>query len=104
MKRTSLMVVIATLAMAATAQAQTDTLGRDIAVKNCSECHLVGSKDETPKSFTAPSFADIANMTSTTLLSVKVFLQTPHSNMPNLILNEAELDAIANYIVSLKRN
>ncbi len=92
------------LGFAASAQAQSLDQGRDIAVKSCSECHLVGRADATPKNFTAPAFADIGSMPSATLLSIKVFLRTPHANMPNIMLNESELDAIAEYIMSLKRN
>lgn len=99
-----LAVAMVALGLCASAQAQTADQGRDIAVKSCSECHLVGRADATPKNFTAPSFADIANMPSATLLSIKVFLRTPHANMPDIMLNESELDAIAEHIMSLKRN
>ena len=51
-----------------------------------------------------PDFKEIANRTSTTGLSLKVFLQTSHPSMPNLILKPDESDDLINYILSLKRN
>ena len=43
----------------------------------------------------------IARMPSTTQLSLKVFMQSSHGNMPNLVLNADEIDAIAAYILDL---
>ena len=40
---------------------------------------------------------------ATTALSLKVFLQSSHKDMPNLILKPAEADDIIAYILSLKR-
>ena len=48
-------------------------------------------------------FAAIANVPSTTAVSLKVFLQTSHKNMPNFILQPEEADNIVAYILSLKR-
>jgi mono/diheme cytochrome c family protein len=36
-------------------------------------------------------------------MSLRVFLQTPHANMPNFQLSRAETDAIVAYILSLRR-
>jgi mono/diheme cytochrome c family protein len=76
--------------------------GRQIATKVCSSCHYVfatkQSKTEVP-----PSFEDIANLPSTTALSLKVFLRSNHKRMPNLILSDAEADDVIAYILSLKR-
>jgi hypothetical protein len=33
-----------------------------------------------------------------------VFLKTPHANMPNIMLTEREIDALALYILSLRTN
>lgn len=51
-----------------------------------------------------PSFQSVADMTSTTALSLNVFLRSNHKNMPNIMLSEAEADDIIAYILSLKRN
>jgi cytochrome c len=36
--------------------------------------------------------------------SLKVFFQTSHRNMPNLIITPAQADDLVNYILSLKRD
>ena len=74
--------------------------GRRHAIKWCSGCHRVES--ETFGLFAA-DFAEVAKLPSTTALSLKVFLQTSHKNMPNFILKPAEADDIIAYILSLKR-
>ena len=67
-----------------------------------------GAPNATDFEPTAPgaSVADlteVANLPSTTALSLKVFLQSSHKDMPNLILKPAEADDIIAYILSLKR-
>jgi hypothetical protein len=44
----------------------------------------------------------VANNPARTELSLRVFLRTPHRNMPNLVLSTAETDNIIAYIHSLK--
>ena len=51
----------------------------------------------------AADFAEIANVPSTTELSLKVFLRSSHKSMPNFILQPAEADDIVAYILSLRR-
>jgi len=98
-------IAAATLAALYPALAQTlgnPSSGRQIATKVCGSCHYVfatkQSKTEVP-----PSFEDIANLPSTTALSLKVFLRSNHKRMPNLILFDAEADDVIAYILSLKR-
>jgi hypothetical protein len=50
-----------------------------------------------------PSFIAIANMPSTTALSLKVFLRSNHNRMPNFIMSNADTDDVINYILSLKQ-
>jgi len=45
----------------------------------------------------------VATMPSTTELSLKVFLRSSHRNMPNIMLEPAEIDETAAYILSLKK-
>jgi mono/diheme cytochrome c family protein len=75
--------------------------GRRIARAICAECHLVegSGKPGAP----AASFAAIAAMPSTTSVAIKVFLKTTHGNMPDIILSEAEIDALAAFILSLRQ-
>lgn len=76
--------------------------GRRLAEAWCRPCHAIephmaGTSDQ------APGFAAIANRHGTTALSLKVFLKTSHQNMPNLVIAPDQADALANYILSLKR-
>ena len=76
--------------------------GRRIAREVCAECHQVEGAGK--PAIEAPSFAAVAAMPSTTSVAIKVFLKTTHGNMPDIILSEAEIDALAAYILSLRRN
>jgi len=96
--------VFAFLAAPAFAQTADSALGARIARTNCSACHEIAAGVE-PKdpSSKAPSFVDVANMPSTTELSIKVFLRSSHRSMPNFILSPEEIDSVAAYIVGLKK-
>jgi mono/diheme cytochrome c family protein len=75
-------------------------LGQQIAIKICGDCHdATGSE----RFEVGPSFEDIANLPSTTALSLKPFLRSNHSNMPNFIISGADTDDVIAYILSLKR-
>ena len=74
--------------------------GRRFANYWCAGCHSVEPK--TAGSFAA-EFAEIANVPSTTELSLKVFLRSSHKSMPNFILQPEETDDIVAYILSLRR-
>ena len=76
--------------------------GRQIAAKICGNCHEI-SPTMSPKTAVGPRFDDIANLPSTTALSLKVFLRSSHKRMRNLILSGADLDDVIAYILSLKR-
>ena len=75
--------------------------GRRLAINWCSGCHFVEPVSDA-KGWLA-DFAAIANLPSTTALSLKVFFRTSHKNMPNFILQPEEADDIVAYILSLKR-
>lgn len=74
--------------------------GLRLAREACADCHLVEGAGK-PRS-DAPAFAAVAAMPSTTSVAIKVFLKTPHANMPNIMLSEAEIDAVTAYILSLR--
>ena len=77
--------------------------GHRLADAWCQQCHAIEAT--TPGSANAaPDFLKIANQPSTTALSLKVFLQTSHRNMPNLVIAPDQADDLVNYILSLKRN
>ena len=72
--------------------------GRQTATTLCGPCHEVSGKTKV-----APSFEDIANLPSTTAISLKAFLRSNHRNMPNFIISSADTDDVIAYILSLKR-
>ena len=77
--------------------------GRQTATKLCSSCHQV-LPIFLPDKADAPSFQSIADLPSTTGISLYVFLHSNHRNMPNLILSSAEANDLIAYILSLKKN
>jgi mono/diheme cytochrome c family protein len=76
--------------------------GHALARQVCAECHRVEKGQKSRKLSPAKSFQDVANNPARTELSLRVFLRTPHRNMPNLVLSTAETDNIIAYIHSLK--
>jgi len=92
------------MAFAANAQSSDISLGRKLAEVTCSECHQIDAESHNPEARSgAPSFVAIGGMSSMTELAIKVFLQSSHPTMPNIILTRQEIDSIAAYIKSLAR-
>ena len=77
--------------------------GHRLAEAWCQNCHAIEATIAGTRGG-APDFAAIANRSSTTALSLKVFFQTSHQRMPNLIIEPAQAEDLVNYILSLKRN
>lgn len=97
--------IAAAFGVPAEAVAQSDnghSLGRQVAMELCSSCHRVTEGQPDPGKNVASFFA-IANLPSTTALSLKVFLRSNHKEMPNLIVSESDSDNLIDYILSLKR-
>jgi cytochrome c len=76
--------------------------GRRLAQTWCSSCHQVDPSPQRGVDNGAPAFTAIARMTSTTPLSLRAFLQTPHAQMPDLHLSRDEIDDLTGYILSLR--
>lgn len=76
--------------------------GLELARKVCAECHRVEKGQKSPKLSPEKAFQEVANNPARSELSLRVFLRTPHRNMPNLVLTEAETDNLIAYILSLK--
>ncbi|MBW8268894.1 c-type cytochrome [Caldovatus aquaticus] len=94
----------AAIAAPASAQAAGDPAdGRRIAEIWCANCHAIGPDVPGPASDAAPSFVTTAQRPAVTALALRVFLQTPHANMPNYQLSREEVDDVVAYILSLKR-
>ena len=97
--------IAAAFALPAEALAQpasSHSLGRQVAIELCSSCLRVAEGQRPPGQDIASFFA-IANLPSTTALSLKVFLRSNHKGMPNLIVSEPDTDKLIDYILSLKR-
>ena len=78
-------------------------VGRAFSLQECALCHLVSPGQLSPPRIAkAPSFREIARMTSTTSTSLQVFLTTPHPTMPNLVLTPQETANVIAYILSLR--
>jgi len=76
--------------------------GRRLAEAWCSQCHLIGPGASGPTSDAVPTFPSVARMASTTGMSLRAFLLTPHPRMPNIQYSREELDDIVAYILSLR--
>ena len=77
--------------------------GHRVAIEICSHCHQVAEGQRTPLSNT-PSFTQIANMPSTTALSLKAFLRSRHKRrMPDFIMSSSDTNDVVDYILSLKQ-
>ncbi len=69
----------------------------------CGECHVIEKGVRDRDSGGAPSFQSVADNPAMTALALRVFLRTPHDDMPDLILSDAETDDLIAYILGLKR-
>jgi cytochrome c len=87
------------------AQLSSDSVasGHRLAAQWCKSCHAIDAASGGAAAV-APDFAAVASQPSTTALSLKVFLQTSHRTMPDLVIARDQADDLINYILSLKRN
>ena len=69
----------------------------------CSECHAIRSDDLLSPNPKAPSFAKIASTPGVTGTALFVILQTPHREMPDLIIPAKEKADVVAYILSLQK-
>lgn len=90
-------------AAAASAQDMGDAAnGAAIAKSICSECHAIDAAQTRSPNAKAPRFAAVANTSGMTPMALRVWLQSPHPTMPNLILSEPQKDDVIAYLLSLK--
>ncbi len=98
----SFLLGIVLLALTGPGDAKADAArGRILSEQACSQCHGVRPNESSvnPK---APSFSAVAAEPSITEYSLRVFLRTPHSTMPNLMMKPDDIDDIVSYLLSLK--
>jgi len=105
MRLLTLFGLLATLATPALAQPEPGDAqaGRGLAANWCANCHRIAPGGPGPATDVAASFASIAAMPSTTSMSLRVFLQTPHAGMPDYRLTREQLDDVVAYLLSLRR-
>ncbi|MFN7194249.1 MAG: c-type cytochrome [Rhodospirillales bacterium] len=76
--------------------------GRDLARQWCAACHIVAQGEGRSATDAVPTFVTVAARPSTTALSLRVFLQTPHLRMPDFALTADQTDDVIAYILSLR--
>lgn len=100
-------------ALAGAAASRTPELarGEHVARLVCSACHVVARDQEYPPILreTTPSFVDIANRPGVSAQSLQHFITNTHwdaekipMTMPNPMLNKNDVQAVAQYILSLR--
>ena len=76
--------------------------GREIAIKRCSSCHRVLPMTLVDR-VDPPSFQSLAEMPSTTGISLNAFLHSNHKNMPDFVISSADSNDLIAYILSLQK-
>ena len=106
MKGARLLVAVAMAALAAGDALAADRLdvsrGEALARQWCTECHVIDRGSRERLYDEVPTFSEIAALPSTTEVSLRAFLQTPHRRMPNFRLAPVEIDELVGYILDLK--
>lgn len=99
-------IVMAALSGGATQPAMADgdaEVGRALASRWCASCHMIDAGHGSATASGVPTFQGIAAMPSTTTLSLRAFLRSPHIRMPDLHLTNQEIEDLSAYILSLRR-
>ncbi len=97
------LVVIGSGAARAHPYAGDPTEGRALARVWCSSCHIVEPEQRHAGNDAIPGFPAIAQMPSTTAMSLQAFLQTSHPPMPDVVLNRRQIGDVVAYILSLRQ-
>jgi len=106
MKRLARLALMSGVLTASSAFAQTlpgdPVMGRQLAQQVCSNCHFVNKGEYGLKVPGPPAFQELADNSEINSISLRILLQTPHRDMPDLILSPSEMDAVISYILTLK--
>ena len=76
--------------------------GLAYAQERCAECHAVVPAERNSPRPGLATFKTIANTPGMTGTALSVWLRTPHTSMPNLIIEAEDHDNVIAYIVSLR--
>ena len=100
----SLIVISIALAPSVQAQETGDTkAGLEYAEAVCAECHAVKKGQRASPHERAPAFELVANARGMTEMALRVWFQSPHPSMPNLVLRDKTADDLIAYITSLRQ-
>jgi mono/diheme cytochrome c family protein len=77
--------------------------GLNYAEAVCAECHAVKKGQRTSPHERATAFETVANARGMSPMALRVWFQSPHPSMPNLVLKEKTADDLIAYIMSLKQ-
>jgi mono/diheme cytochrome c family protein len=95
--------MICTLGSGALAQQMGDAKqGEELAQGVCAECHAIAAAPGRSPNAKAPSFATVVRTPGMTEMALRVWLQSPHPTMPNLLLTDQQKDDVIAYLMSLK--
>jgi|SRR5271165_5154683 len=95
-------VFLAALIPQARAEDGSAEAGRAYAHAVCAQCHAVQEGETYSPDRKSPSFSKIATTPGMTGAALFSFLQTPHFQMPDLIIPEKDKADVVAYILSLK--
>ena len=76
--------------------------GFDYASRVCAGCHAIQSGARASPNEKAPPFEEIANTRGMTEMALRVWFQTPHPTMPNLMMSPRQKDDVIAYLLRLK--
>jgi len=108
MRRLPAFVLAAFAATAPTAlhaqEAGDPLLGRRLARSECAACHAVEPGEARSPNGFAPTFMAVATTSGISAMALYAFLQTPHADMPDLVLKPDEIRNVVAYILSLQQS
>ncbi|MDF2973975.1 MAG: cytochrome c [Microvirga sp.] len=76
--------------------------GLALAREICAPCHAILKGGDPSPDPSAPSFEVVASVPGMTSTALSVALRTSHATMPNIILDDRELQDLSAYILGLK--
>lgn len=76
--------------------------GRDYAEAVCAQCHAVTPAETASPRPEATPFSVLSRLPGLNERALAVFLQTPHAEMPNLVVTGQDRDDLIAYIIGLR--
>ena len=100
-------VTIGTAAVMATWPALSQELGsarqgQQLAESVCAECHAVKRGAVRSPDRQAPTFESVAQTPGMTPMAIRVWLRSAHREMPNIMLEQGEIDDVIAYLETLR--